>query len=171
MLNFKMRKVFYHCIARVLGETGFDSFEEKAMHYFMEIIELYLQKVLVSIKNNSSHCGRSRTTMLDLINKYPLKEVTSFSYVEYPCETEEKTENYVSPISSQVEKSMYVYDFMPPFPSLHTFKETIIKDKRVRSRARDVKDRIEQRNRIIDSLFVLAKASKKKKFINYFYDE
>ncbi|RVD92357.1 abc-type multidrug transport atpase an [Tubulinosema ratisbonensis] len=166
-----MKKVLAHCIARALKNTGFDSFNQKAMHYFIEITELYMQRVLICIKNNSAHCGRSRTTLLDLINKIPLEEVFSFDYVDYPHETEEKKENYVSPISAQVEKFMYIYEFMPPFPSLHTFKETIIKEKRTRSRARDVKDRIEQRNKIIESLFVLAKASKKKKFINYLYDE
>lgn len=167
-----MKNLLRHSIARALRESGFDSFEEKAMHYFINILELYTQKILSGIKNNSCHCGRSRTTLLDLTTKLSFKEVKSFPYLEYEPEIEVKTLNYISPVSAPVEKFMHIYEFMPIFPPLHTFKETIIREKKVRSRARDVKDRIEQRNKVIESLFSLIRASKKKpKCVNYLNQE
>ncbi|KCZ79851.1 hypothetical protein H312_02764 [Anncaliia algerae PRA339] len=163
-----MHELIKYCIVKVLKETGYECFEEKAIYHFIEVFELYMQKILVGIKNNSTHCGRNRTTLIDFITKFELKDVKSYDLVNYEYPQEEKVADFVGPISTPVEKFMYIYEFMPPFPPLHTFKETIIKERKVRSRARDVKDKIEQRNRIIESLFTLSKLSKKKfKFANY----
>lgn len=89
---------------------------------------------------------------------------------EYPYEFIEKDVDWVSPISTKFEKFIHIYDFMPDFPPIHTFRQTILKTQISKNQSSKVKNRLEQSLRTEDNMIKLIKSSGSiPKFINFMY--
>lgn len=155
-----MDNLIKHTAMHALKGAGFEAANAKALCVFTETFALYMVKVLGNAKNDSVHSQRSKTTVIDLVNKFGLFEVRSFEPVRVEEEMGIDEEAFYSTISAPVDKFINIYEFMPMFPPLHTFRTTLIKENRVRSRARDVKERIEQKNQVTMNLFKLLRRLK-----------
>lgn len=152
-----LKNISRHTIARGVKFCGFELINNKALDMFAVVFDIYMVKTLGSIKNASGHSQRSKTTISDLIRIFGTLDVFSFGSVDLEVEKRIEEGIFYGPISAPVEKFINIYEFMPNFPPLHTFRRTLIKENRVRSRAKDVKERIEQRNQVATNLFRLLK--------------
>lgn len=85
-------------------------------------------------------------------------------------EIKEETVEWISPLSSRVEKFIHIYDFMPSFPPIHTFRMTLTKGSGFKNQSSKVKNRLEQSLRSENNMVKLIKSSgSMPKFINYLY--
>lgn len=90
--------------------------------------------------------------------------------VSYPYEIYEEEEEWISPVSTKVDKFIHIYEFMPTFPPIHTFRMTSLKEKTVSNQSSKVKNRLEQSLRTEGNLIKLIKSSGTvPNFINYLY--
>lgn len=88
----------------------------------------------------------------------------------YPRETVEDEEEWVSPLSTRVEKFIHIYEFMPNFPPIHTFRTTAVKNHNSKNQSSKVKNRLEQSLRSEGNMIKLIKSSGSiPNFINYIY--
>lgn len=79
--------------------------------------------------------------------------------VTYPMEAFDLPEEWESPISTRVEKFIHIYDFMPPFPPIHTFRMTPSKTTENISFSARVKNRLEQSLKSENNMIRLIKSS------------
>lgn len=78
--------------------------------------------------------------------------------------------DWQSSISSKVEKFIHIYDFMPSFPPIHTFRITMPKASDIKNQSSKVKHRLEQSLRSEGNMIKLVKSSGSVPgFINYLY--
>lgn len=93
-----------------------------------------------------------------------------FKTYEFPRETFEEESEWTSPLSARVEKFIHIYDFMPNFPPIHTFRMTPMKSSIFKNQSSRVKSRLEQSLRSEGNMVKLIKSSgSMPKFINYLY--
>lgn len=78
---------------------------------------------------------------------------------EYPEEILVEEEKWVSPISTKVDRFIHIYEFMPPFPPIHTFRLTSLKNKLASNQSSKVKNRLEQSLRTEENMIKLIKSS------------
>jgi len=93
---------------------------------------------------------------------------------EEKIEFEEKEENeeWISQVSIRVEKFIHIYDHMPSFPPIHTFRMTIPKQNSGIGQSTKVKNRLEQSIKSENNLIKLITSSGSlPPFINYLYKE
>lgn len=152
-----MDKIVRYTIVRALRHYGFDTANEKALVFFSEVFCLYMFRTLGYIKRVATHSQRSKATMVDVLSSLGILEIQSYESVDFETEKVLETEAFYGPISAPVDKFINIYEFMPVFPPLHTFRATLVKENKVRSRAKDVKERIEQKNQIAASVFRILK--------------
>lgn len=90
--------------------------------------------------------------------------------VHFPkCVQEEEIE-WCSPLSGKVEKFIHIYEFMPSFPPIHTFRLTPLKSSIFKNQSAKVKNRLEQSLRSEENMVKLIKSSgSMPNFINYLY--
>jgi len=106
---------------------------------------------------------RSRTVQ-SLFTLVPLKKQ------HFPVEMAELEESWVSPLSTRVEKFIHIYEFMPEFPPIHTFRMSLMKGSTVKNQSSKVKNRLEQSLRSEGNMVKLIKSSgSMPKFVNYLY--
>lgn len=152
-----MDRIVRHTIARALRHSGFDAANQKALEFFSEVFALYMFRTLGYIKRVATHSQRSKATMVDVLSSLGILEVQSYESINFETEKMPETEMFYGPISAPVDKFINIYEFMPVFPPLHTFRATLVKENKVRSRAKDVKERIEQKNQVAASVFRIFK--------------
>lgn len=88
----------------------------------------------------------------------------------YPCEAVDVETEWVSPLSTRVEKFIHIYEFMPSFPPIHTFRMTAVKNYNLKNQSSKVKSRLEQSLRSEGNMIKLIKSSGSiPNFINYIY--
>lgn len=88
--------------------------------------------------------------------------------VEY--EIPEPELGWNSPLSTKVEKFIHIYDFMPSFPPIHTFRMTFLKSSSAKNQSSKVKNRLEQSLRSEGNMIKLIKSNGSiPGFINYIY--
>lgn len=88
----------------------------------------------------------------------------------HPIELLEEETEWISPLSTRVEKFIHIYDFMPEFPPIHTFRMTFIKSSAFKNQSSKVKNRLEQSLRSEGNMVKLIKSSgSMPRFINYLY--
>ncbi|ELA40925.1 uncharacterized protein VICG_02014 [Vittaforma corneae ATCC 50505] len=101
--------------------------------------------------------------------QYLFTLVPSKTY-EFPREILEEEHEWISPLSARVERFIHIYDFMPNFPPIHTFRMTSLKSSTLKNQSSKVKNRLEQSLRSEGSMVKLIKSSgSMPKFINYLY--
>lgn len=89
---------------------------------------------------------------------------------EFPREILEEEKEWASPLSTRVEKLIHIYEFMPNFPPIHTFRVTQMKSSAFKNQSAKVKSRLEQSLRSEGNMVKLIKSSgSMPKFINYVY--
>lgn len=104
------------------------------------------------------------TTVQGLFTLVPLRRQA------FPVETLAQEETWVSPLSTRVEKFIHVYDFMPEFPPIHTFRTSSVKGSTLKNQSSKVKNRLEQSLRSEGNMVKLIKSSgSMPKFVNYLY--
>lgn len=89
-----------------------------------------------------------------------------------PYEVEEYVppKEWTSPLSTRVENFIHIYEFMPPFPPIHTFRLTSVKPSAAKNLSHKVKHRLEQSLKSEDNMIKLIKSSNSLPgFINYLY--
>lgn len=103
------------------------------------------------------------------------KLMNIFNLLNYEPETFEEEnpkedKEWISPISTKVEKAIHIYDFMPNFPSIHTFRNTSVKQQNSKNFSSKVKNRLEQSLRTENNMIKLIKTSGKiPNFVNFIY--
>ncbi|KAL0263978.1 UNVERIFIED_CONTAM: hypothetical protein PYX00_011243 [Menopon gallinae] len=154
------RRTARGALARALKSSGFDTANQKALEFFAEVFTMYMFRTLGYIKRVATHSQRSKATMVDMVSSFGILEATSYEDVGFETDEAPEAETFYGPISAPVDKFINIYEFMPVFPPLHTFRATLVKENKVRSRARDVKERIEQKNQVAASVFRILKRLK-----------
>lgn len=100
----------------------------------------------------------------DMFSLVPLREIN----LEY--ELLEPEVEWSSPLSTHVEKFIHIYDFMPSFPPIHTFRMTALKSQSSKNQSSKVKNRLEQSLRSESNMIKLIKTNGSiPGFINYMY--
>jgi len=100
----------------------------------------------------------------DMFSLVPLREIN----LEY--ELLEPEVEWSSPLSTHVEKFIHIYDFMPSFPPIHTFRMTALKSHSSKNQSSKVKNRLEQSLRSESNMIKLIKTNGSiPGFINYMY--
>ena len=151
-----------------LKDAGFESVNQKALEVFLIVFKYHMKKTLGTIKARSLHSLRPKVVLLDFLLYFGNKEIKNYESICFEDEKPVEKEEFVSKISGAVSKWLNVYEYLPNFPPLHTFKTTTVREKKQRSRAKDIKERIDQSNKIINNLFKLIKSTKKPpKHANY----
>lgn len=88
----------------------------------------------------------------------------------YPEELIEPEIEWISPLATRVEKYIHIYDFMPNFPPIHTFRMTAVKPMNSKYQSTKVKNRLEQSLSSEGNMVKLIKSSgTMPKFINFLY--
>lgn len=90
--------------------------------------------------------------------------------LHFPIEMIEPEPEWTSPLSTRVEKFIHVYEFMPNFPPIHTFRISSVKNTAMKNQSSKVKNRLDQSLKSEGSMVKLIKSSgSMPKFINYLY--
>lgn len=120
------------------------------------------REMLAECGSNVPKCrNRNVEELLSLIS------VVSESYFH---ETVDPEDEWISSLSTRVEKFIHIYDFMPSFPPIHTFRMTIVKNYNLKNQSSKVKSRLEQSLRSEGNMIRLIKSSGSiPNFINYIY--
>lgn len=112
----------------------------------------------------------SSETALFQKKRAQLFNVLRFPAGEYETEKLVEPEEWISPISTRVEKFIHIYDFMPNFPPIHTFRLTTIKQPAMKNLSSKVKNRLEQSLKSEGNMIKLIKSSGSLPgFVNYLY--
>jgi hypothetical protein len=169
-----MRRVLEDRLLRILKEVGYEVVERKALEVYVTGLETYMLAYLRTISSLSRHGMKSHSTLLDLLCLVDGKRFDCGSVgearVEYENEVAEEEEKFNSPLSSSIEKYIHIYDFMPSFPAIHAFRQTITKPNCKSNKSANVKSRLEQSLRAEGNLLKLIKASESlPPFINFLY--
>ncbi|KAM0681312.1 hypothetical protein GINT2_000511 [Glugoides intestinalis] len=88
----------------------------------------------------------------------------------FPNSIQEEEVEWCSPLSGKIEKFIHIYEFMPNFPPIHTFRLTPLKSSIFKNQSAKVKNRLEQSLRSEENMVKLIKSSgSMPNFINYLY--
>lgn len=115
----------------------------------------------------------AQTVQANQILKFKRQEL--FNLIQFPKDPNEEDvyeepKEWTSPLSTRVEKFIHIYDFMPAFPPIHTFRLTLIKPLTTRNLSSKVKNRLEQSLKSEGNMIKLIKSSASlPEFINYLY--
>lgn len=188
-----------YALVKILKETGFESCSSRALELFLAIFEDRLSSMLRTLHSRQIHACRTSTTFLDLLDivdlqdaftvredwKYRKKDsralltdkrtklfrLPNIHFEEFPHEMQSSCEEWTSPVSIRLEKFIHIYEFMPPFPPVHTFRHTHLKPAVSGGLSFRVKNRLEQSHITEDNMIKLIKSSGSlPKFINYIYN-
>ncbi|KAM0671776.1 hypothetical protein CWI42_121120 [Ordospora colligata] len=158
-----MRRVVEDRLLRILKEVGYEVVESKALEVYVEALETYMLAYLRTVCSLSRHGMKSHSTLIDLLCLIDGKRFdcggVGKEKVEYEQEVVEKEQEFNSPLSSSIEKYIHIYDFMPSFPAIHAFRQTITKPNCKSNKSANVKSRLEQSLRAEGNLLNLIKAS------------
>lgn len=193
-----MEEILTRALCKIIQQAGFEAINQKAMKYFISVFEDRIKSMFMVLVSKSVHSGRPTCSLIDLykyieegralgvIAKYSHnipKTVTCannrrnmFKLLDFSTEKYEKivlheTEKWLSPLSNRVEKFIHIYDFMPDFPPIHTFRLTPIKQLVSKNLSSKVKNRLEQSLKSEKNMIKLIKSSDSlPKFINFLYE-
>lgn len=194
-----MERIVERVVARIMKEAGFEACSSRSLRFITAILEDRLEAILRSVSSQSQHAGRPSTTFTDLLgmviqqNAFMACDITgytppiskdesskrrsmlfslpSISPEEFPRETIDPGQEWVSPISTKVEKFIHIYDFMPSFPPMHTFRQTSPKASETAGLSSRVKHRLEQSLVTESNMIKLIKlGGSLPKFVNYIHN-
>lgn len=168
-----MKKILEHRLMGHLVSLGYEAVERRAMELYVAMVETYTTNYLKVIGSISKHGLKSHVTLLDALHfvKDGGLEVPRVTRVEYEYSSAPPETRFDSPLASNIEKYIHIYEFMPDFPPVHAFRQTIVKPHSKSSRSVNVKNRLEQSLRSEDNLLRLIKASGSlPPFINFLYN-
>ncbi|KAI5149311.1 hypothetical protein ENBRE01_0828 [Enteropsectra breve] len=101
-----------------------------------------------------------------------LFDIPAISPTTSSHEEQEDTIEWNSPLSTKVEKFIHIYDFMPSFPPLHTFRNTVSKQAGAKKHSSQVKNRLEQSLKSEGSMIKLIKnTGSLPPYVNYLYQD
>ncbi|ADM12613.1 uncharacterized protein Eint_111130 [Encephalitozoon intestinalis ATCC 50506] len=167
-----MRRILEDRLMRYLREVGYEVVEKRALEVYMGSLETYMLEHLKAVVSVSRHGLKSHSTLLDFLRFIEGKrfEFPFFENVVYEEEVKEEEKEFASPLASSIEKYIHIYDFMPSFPPIHAFRQTIVKAGNKGSKSMNVKNRLEQSLRTEGNLLKLIKASGSlPPFVNFLY--
>lgn len=138
---------------------------------------------ILSINNRIFQIGRELPFTMDMLDEcnvavpesryasvQKLFSLVDFPKENYPEELIETEAEWISPITTKVEKYIHIYDFMPNFPPIHTFRMTSIRPANNKHQSTKVKNRLEQSLSSEGNMVKLIKSSgTMPKFINFLY--
>ncbi|WUR02333.1 transcription initiation factor TFIID subunit 8 (TAF8) [Vairimorpha necatrix] len=168
-----MDEILNHVIIQIIKEVGYESASKKAILLLADSLKDQISSILKVLHCHTSHTSRQNSNMWNLL------EIMSYKYlifqsrpsrVYYPISQEEPLVDFKSPLSTYLERYIHIYDFMPPFPPTHTFRQTLVKNKEKEDKSELVKTRLEQSLRSERNLLKLIKSSGSlPSFVNYLY--
>jgi Transcription factor TFIID complex subunit 8 C-term len=121
-------------------------------------------------KNTTADIEQSHNNEDLAINKTNPFKLVIIDLEDYDYEELVEPEEWTSPLSVRVEKFIHIYDFMPSFPPIHTFRQTTIKQQTIKNQSSKVKKRLEQSLKSEENMIKLIKSSGSiPGFINYLY--
>lgn len=172
-----MEKILEKCILEELKRAGYKKLNSKALYMFTQITINHIETNCNILSSLTLHSMRSKSTFLDILNLIKLSKIDyannvySRPTVKYEIEKESKILQFKSFISTSAEKFLHIYDFMPDFPPVHTFKKSFLKENRSEDKSEKVKQRIEQSLKTESSLLKIIASSKGlPKRINFLFD-
>ncbi|TBU07293.1 putative subunit 8 of transcription factor IID [Hamiltosporidium magnivora] len=171
-----MEKILEKCILEELKRAGYQKLNTKALYMFTQTTIAQIKTNCNILSSLTLHSMRSRSTLLDVMNlikltKIDYSNVYNRPTVKYEVEEEPKPIQFKSSISCSAEKFIHIYDFMPDFPPVHTFKKSFLKENRSEDKSEKVKQRIEQSLKTESSLLKIIACSKGlPKRINFLFD-
>ncbi|KAK6090827.1 hypothetical protein P3W45_000072 [Vairimorpha bombi] len=168
-----MDDLINHCIIRIVKEHGYDYADKRAILLIKEALERHINSILKVFHSYTIHSKKQSANAFDLLSV--LKDTkfsvnTRLTPMLYSQVEEEPCFDFKSPLSTYLERYIHIYEFMPPFPPTHTFRQTYLKNKEKEDKSQLVKTRLEQSLRSEKNLLKLIKGSGSlPSFINYLY--
>ncbi|KAI4291708.1 hypothetical protein PAPHI01_0982 [Pancytospora philotis] len=187
-----MRGLLEHTVAELLRTAGFERVSRQALETLLVVFEDRLCAVLNATASRAAFAGRPSASVLDIMNT--ITAPTGFSCqigtdrrnpaelrrwafgvapglpANYEGEQHEDQAEWVSPLSTRVEKFIHIYDFMPSFPPIHTFRLTAAKVPASKNHSSRVKNRLEQSLKSESNMMKLIKSSGSlPSYINFLY--
>lgn len=163
-------------ISIVIKQLGFTHASPQAIELFSKVFEDRILFILRSVGTSALHSNRTKINLFDLcfyrkelrgnVLKVPLKKET------IPVEYEELSdeERWISKLSVRVDKFSHIYEFMPEFPPIHTFRQTPLPTNSEKTESLNVKNRMDQSLKSEENMFKLFKSSGSfPPIINYLY--
>lgn len=180
-----MQKLLTHIILRIIQNAGFEAVSKPALELLLRVYEDRICTILNIVTMKANFAARPSTSILDFMNiiEDPTKllgqaaaekgststrdaaafrklfNVAQLAPVEYPAEEYIEPKEWTSPLSTRVEKFIHIYDFMPSFPPIHTFRLTAIKQPIMKNHSSKVKNRLEQSLKSESNMIKLIKSS------------
>lgn len=160
-----MDEIINHIIIKILKDVGYQKFTKKSLTFMSDYIQTYIKNILKQIKYITNHSQRSKTTISDILNIINIKnlKIKNIEKSEYLSQTVEPL------VITKNQEFIYVYSFMPPFPSAHTYKKTIVtekdddKSKRIKIKRKQVLD-------VEKNLYVLLRNRNEiKNYVNFMF--
>lgn len=183
-----MREILARIIMDILKKAGFELVNKIALEQLIEVLNDKVFSTLNIISQQSILAGRSSVSLLDVFginqknrylanllnnenntieNMFNVIPITDF---DFPIELLPEENKWISPISTKFEKFIHIYDFMPDFPPIHTFRQTFTKNQISKNQSSKVKNRLEQSLKTEDNMIKLIKSSGSiPKFVNFMY--
>lgn len=168
-----MKDLVNHFILRIVKENGFLYADKKAVLLLKENLEIYVTSILKVLMSYTIHSKKQSTNIFDffsVIKNLRINLSTNIHPVNYSEEELLPVLEFKSPLSTYLERYIHIYEFMPPFPPTHTFRQTYLKNKEKEDKSQLVKSRLEQSLRSERNLLKLIKGSGSlPSFVNYLY--
>ena len=146
----------------------------KAFLLLKEVFICWLNSKIGLLSFLAAHSGRTKLNFFDFFSSefihVPLSELyLTIPNYEYECNPEQN--EWKSSISHKNEKFIHIYEFMPDFPPIHTYRNTMIKENNTHVAINNIKDRMKQSIRSEKNMFKLFKVSGSlPPFINCIYN-
>ncbi|KAI5172477.1 hypothetical protein PAEPH01_1753 [Pancytospora epiphaga] len=193
-----MKKVIEFTVLQILRQTGFETVSRRSLELIVEVFKDRLVAFLNTVSSRAALSMRSGISLVDLMDY--IEDPRSFSHignrgkqrgmetsalknarsrlfdvipapqVQFEKENLEEPKEWISPLSTRVEKFIHIYDFMPNFPPIHTFRLTLPKQVVQKNYSSRVKKRLEQSLKSEGNMIKLIKSSGSLPgYINYLY--
>lgn len=138
---------------------------------------------ILSMKNEIFQIGKELPLTSEMLNEcnvtvpksnfrkvQKIFSVVAITRENFPEELIEPELEWTSPITTKVEKYIHIYDYMPSFPPIHTFRMTAMRQSNSKHQSTKVKNRLEQSLSSEGNMVKLIKSSgTMPKFINFLY--
>ena len=164
-------------IAKVFLTMNFEGMNEKALFTLKETFKIYLDSNCKIIGRIANHSGRNDVSLFDFYRIQRKIQVFNYDVVnvlgiddKLKYEQIILKDNWISPLGIKSDRFIHIYDFMPEFPAIHTFRNTTLVESKEGLESINVKSRIDQSVKSEKNMFKLFKTSESlPPFINCMY--
>ncbi|OQS55032.1 hypothetical protein EHP00_945 [Ecytonucleospora hepatopenaei] len=166
--------VLENLLGLFLKKIGYEKVDKKAFILLKEVFICWLNSKIGLLSFLASHSGRTKLNFFDFFNtevNHILLSELDIILSNYEHEVFPEQNEWKSSISHKNEKFIHIYEFMPDFPPIHTYRNTMIKENNTHVEINNIKDRMKQSIRSEKNMFKLFKVSGSlPPFINCIYN-